>query len=116
VLGGVCTLFYPPLPPPGVPEAIPGAFSSFLVNPARSRPAQIAFGLPVADRVEARVYDLSGRLVRSLAHRRFPAGWHTLTWDGMNDSGERMQRGIYFTRIQLENGTTETKKLTLLAP
>ena len=63
----------------------------------------------------ARVYDVSGRLVRTLADRNFEAGPHTLTWDGTDDHGRQMERGVYFTQVRYASTRfTDAKKLTVL--
>jgi len=51
--------------------------------------------------VEIVVYDLGGRIVRSLANGAwFTAGEHTLSWDGRCDSGASSSAGVYFVRAQ----------------
>jgi hypothetical protein len=114
-LGVPCTLF-PSIIWPGVDDSPAGTdFASFGGNPARSGTVGIRFGLAADDRVEAKVFDVSGRLVRLLADRRFAAGEHVLRWDGNDDAGARVPGGVYFTRIRfLARGFSETKKLTLL--
>ena len=73
------------------------------------------FGLARADRVTARIYDVSGRLVRTLADRDFAPGDYRLVWDGSDDRGRSMPRGVYFTEIHYaRTGFRETKKLTVL--
>src|SRR5258705_899569 len=59
--------------------------------------ANVHFGLAKADRVTARVFDVSGRLVRTLADRNFQAGEYHLYWDGTDAGGPQMERGGYFT-------------------
>jgi len=77
--------------------------------------ARIRFGLAKADRVEIKVFDVSGRLVRSLADRLFPAGEHTVQWDGGDDAGRRAPRGVYFTQVRYQNSKfAAAKKLTVL--
>jgi len=65
-------------------------------------------------RVELAVYDVSGRLVRTLADHRCDAGsLHQVVWDGTGDGGERLPSGVYLLRLL--NGTSaETRKLVLL--
>ena len=72
-------------------------------------------GLATADRVMARIYDVSGRLVRTLADRNFTPGNYRLEWDGTDDSGRQMQRGVYFTQVKYaRTHFTDAKKLTVL--
>jgi hypothetical protein len=77
--------------------------------------ATVHFGLAKSDRVEVKVYDVTGRLVRSLADRTFQAGEHSLTWDGTSDQGRVVPRGVYFTQVKFINsGFTDAKKVTVL--
>jgi hypothetical protein len=77
--------------------------------------ATVHFGLAKSDRVEVKVYDVTGRLVRTLADRSFQAGEHSLTWDGTNDQGQVVARGVYFTQVKYLNSRfVDAKKLTVL--
>lgn len=67
-------------------------------NPFIGR-ARIAFSLVEAARVELRVYDLSGRLVRRLQGARLEAGEQAFDWDGRTDAGDAAPAGIYFVRL-----------------
>ena len=67
-----------------------------------------------ADRVEAKLYDVSGRLVRTLAERNFPAGEHHLTWDGRDDDGRLLARGVYFARVRFASRGFESVKHVIL--
>ena len=90
-------------------------FMSLRNNPLVTGEAAVEFGLAKADRVEVRVFDVSGRRVRTLADRRFTAGRHTLTWDGADDQGRQVPRGVYFTQARyVDRGVTEARKLTVL--
>ena len=42
---------------------------------------------------------MRGRLVRRLAARDFPAGAHTLHWDGRDAHGHMAARGVYLVRV-----------------
>src|SRR5262249_27537368 len=64
----------------------------------RSAPAAVRLGIAHAGRVQVRVYDIAGRQVRTLADRVFPAGEATLAWDGTDDEGQKLARGVYFVR------------------
>jgi hypothetical protein len=90
-------------------------FVSVRNNPMLTGRANVHFGLAKADRVTARVFDVSGRLVRTLADRNFPAGEYDLYWDGTDDGGRQMERGVYFTQVKYaRNHFTDAKKLTVL--
>jgi hypothetical protein len=77
--------------------------------------ATVSFSLARADRVEAKVYDVAGRLVRTLADREFEAGPRKLTWDGTDDHGRQLARGVYFTAVRyVRGGFHGERKLTIL--
>jgi hypothetical protein len=89
-----------------VPNADGGAFSDFAGignNPLRQGSAVIHMTLAQADRVTVKIYDVSGRLVRTLANGQlFSAGRVDpgLTWDGLDDAGRRVGRGVYFAHVR----------------
>ena len=78
-------------------------------NPSRDG-AAIAFSLAVQGRAVVSVYAPSGRLVRTVANREFPAGTHATTWDGRNSNGELAASGIYLVRLDA-SGETRSRKL-----
>lgn len=60
----------------------------------------VAFELTAPGRVSVKVFDVSGRLVKTLADNSFADGAHELHWDGFDDRGARVASGIYFIRIE----------------
>jgi hypothetical protein len=62
------------------------------------RPSTVHLGIAQAGRVQVHVYDVAGRRVRLLADRVFPAGEQKVVWDGTDDGGRRVGRGVYFVR------------------
>jgi hypothetical protein len=89
-------------------------FASLWNNPLRSGFASFHFGLAKTDRAEIRVYDVGGRLMRTLANRVFPAGEHTLFWDGVDDNGRAVARGVYFARVRYAGGFESAKRIVVL--
>lgn len=67
-------------------------------NPSRAA-AGVRYGLPRAANVNLGVFDLSGRLVRTLVQARTAPGWHELRWDGNDAAGRRAAAGVYFLRL-----------------
>jgi len=45
------------------------------------------------------VYDVNGRLVRSVFDEWAEAGRHEVTWNGVTDQGARVASGIYYIRM-----------------
>jgi len=90
-------------------------FMSLRNNPVQSGNAAVDFGLAKAERVKIQIFDVSGRLVRTLADRAFAAGAHRLTWDGSDNAGKVVARGVYFVRSQhADSRFTGQSKLIVL--
>jgi hypothetical protein len=95
------------------------AFVNFLnlksSNPMKSGQARIAFGLAKTDRVRINVYDVTGRLMKTVADRAFLGGQeHVVIWDGTNETGERVKSGVYFYQLKTPTWTSQ-RKLAVLA-
>lgn len=74
----------------------------------------IRFGLPEQARVDLRVYDVAGHLVRTIiAGDATEAGWHEATWNGLDDRGRRAEAGVYFYRLDA-GAFSETRRMTLV--
>jgi hypothetical protein len=58
--------------------------------------------LTKAGDVKVRIFDLAGRLVKSLQNERLGSGRYTLSWDGTDDQGKSVQPGIYLLQIAVE--------------
>jgi flagellar hook assembly protein FlgD len=60
------------------------------------------------------LFDVSGRLVRTLVEeRRLPAGRRETAWDGRGDDGRPAASGIYFYRMRAD-GFRETRRVVLV--
>lgn len=59
------------------------------------------------------VHDLLGRRVRVLARARYPAGRTTIAWDGADDSGRRVQSGIYFATLSCASWRSSVRAVVL---
>jgi len=77
------------------------------------KPAGDRDALPRAQPVSLRVYDASGRLVRTLLSETRDEGRHEVVWDGTDDRGQRAASGSYLYRLQTPERSL-TRKLTLV--
>jgi hypothetical protein len=66
--------------------------------------SKVYLGISKSGRVQVNVYDVAGRKVRLLADRNFEAGEQTLVWDGTDDNGRKVARGVYFVRSSTQEG------------
>jgi hypothetical protein len=96
------TLDVHPLPASGVSDKLLEPSALTLSAPAPSPSADgtsFAFTLAEPMRIDLAVYDVGGRLVRSILAEDLPAGTYRESWDGRSDAGEEVASGVYFVRL-----------------
>ncbi|MCB2230276.1 FG-GAP repeat protein [bacterium] len=59
----------------------------------------IAFQLPVKSHVEIDVFNVLGRRVTTIVSAEFPAGSHSVVWDGTDAAGDDVASGVYVYRL-----------------
>ena len=106
----ICTT--QPLGVDGPAPTLAFALAQAAPNPFRTATA-IGFALPQPGRVSLRIYDLTGRLVRTLQNGPLAAGRHVRVWDRRGDGGGLMRSGVYFSRLE-SNGQVLSHKLVMI--
>jgi len=99
--------------PLDVDEAVPSdavRFLSAMPNPFSARVEFRALGALIDESATLSIYDLSGRLVRSI---EMAVGTGLALWDGVGTAGSPMPAGTYFVKI-VSGAGTETTRLTLI--
>ncbi len=71
---------------------------------------RISFLLKEAGSVNLTVYNLNGQEIRSLVTKQLPAGTHSCSWDGRNNSGKVVPTGTYLYTLRV-NGFEVTRKM-----
>lgn len=72
--------------------------------------AVLRVDMPSAGNLNVFVMTLDGNIVRRLAHGRVTEGTHYYRWDGTNNAGNAVARGLYFVRVT-GPGIDETRKV-----
>jgi uncharacterized protein DUF4331/flagellar hook capping protein FlgD len=85
---------------------------SFVGGNPSSR-ALLRYTLAAPARVALRVYDLQGRVVRTLVDQDAAAGSFQTEWDGYGDDGSRAGKGVYFARFTTSGQLVDAKKIVL---
>ncbi|HEX5130965.1 MAG TPA: FlgD immunoglobulin-like domain containing protein [Candidatus Krumholzibacteria bacterium] len=93
-----------PRPVTALEQNVPNPF-----NPATT----IAYTLAERGAVVVAIYDVSGAVVARLDDGERPPGRHTLAWDGLDASGQRVASGVYFYRLE-GAAQTEARKMLLV--
>ncbi|MFH0777524.1 MAG: LamG-like jellyroll fold domain-containing protein [Candidatus Eisenbacteria bacterium] len=96
-------------PVPGVPGF---ALSQNYPNPFNPV-THVEFNLDQPADVSLRVYDLTGKTVRTLVARHLTPGRHVAVWEGQDESGKPAASGIYVYRLEAA-GKVATRKMVLL--
>ncbi|MCU7501237.1 MAG: T9SS type A sorting domain-containing protein [Ignavibacteria bacterium] len=73
----------------------------------------IRYALPTGTDVKVAVYDITGKHVAELVNNYQNAGTYNVTWNGMNELGEKVSSGIYFCHIKA-GSFEKTMKMNLL--
>jgi len=73
----------------------------------------LSFSLARAGHVRLSVYDLAGRLVRTLVDGEHEAGTHRVVWNGTDATGRAVGAGVYFVRVETPQGS-DTRKIALI--
>jgi len=98
----------PPIPYTDDGELYPPKPNPF--NPA----TEISFYHAEPGRVSLGIYDVNGKLVKSIySNEHLGTGLHTTVWDGKSNTGLNVVSGIYFVNIRMED-CSQTRKLILL--
>ncbi|RPJ48527.1 MAG: T9SS C-terminal target domain-containing protein [Candidatus Latescibacterota bacterium] len=70
---------------------------------------KISYELDAATEAELRVFDSSGRLVRTLVSGQQDAGEYSIVWDGTSDDGRSLASGVYFYELSTDRGRESRK-------
>ncbi len=73
----------------------------------------ISFELPVSGHASIEIFDVRGRLVRTLVNAMMPPGSKSVKWDGEDSHGRTVPSGVYFYRLTAGDKSL-TKKMVLL--
>jgi hypothetical protein len=73
----------------------------------------IAFRVPQPTKVSLKLYDVQGRLIRTLVDGARPAGMHPIVWDGRSNTGHSVASGVYYYRLKTP-GYEKSRKLVLV--
>ena len=74
---------------------------------------EIHYDLRLDQRVQVTIYDLNGRLVKTVLNEHQSHGHHSLTWHGTDDLGNPLASGIYLVQLVTAE-ETHSRKLMLI--
>ncbi|MCK4510367.1 hypothetical protein KAW64_01440, partial [bacterium] len=81
-----------------------GVIEGLALRPCRPSPfaggTRIDFHLPERSRATVRIYDVAGRLVKTVCDAVADPGWNQVEWDGTNEGGNHVASGVYFVSAE----------------
>jgi hypothetical protein len=90
-------------------SVIPSEYRLFDAYPNPFNPeTKISFQLPKIEFVKLEIFDITGKLIKTLLKKSLNSGKYSISWNAANKSS-----GVYFYRLTA-GGFTGTKKLILL--
>jgi len=69
----------------------------------------ITFELKEKSKVNIGIFNIDGQLIKSMNEAVFPVGEHTVQWDGISITGEKVNSGIYFCELINDSGRVVEK-------
>lgn len=63
--------------------------------------------------VELEIYDVTGRMVKTLVNENLAAGSYTVQWNATNNAGQKVGSGLYFYKIQAGE-LTQVRRMMLI--
>lgn len=72
------------------------------------------FRINAKSTITIRIYDMQGNIIKTLINGYYPEGYYNLTWNGDNESGNRILPGVYFYKVSTGNRTLQTDKIVLI--
>jgi hypothetical protein len=95
-------------------DLIPEVFALHQNYPNPFNPTtQIRYDLPEDANVNITIYDIMGRVVRTMVNTQQNAGFKSIQWNAANNLGEPVSAGMYIYMIQAGE-FRQTKKMVLL--
>lgn len=71
------------------------------------------FRLPENAEVDLKIFDMSGRLIRTLVDGQLDTHFYQIHWDGKDQSGHEASQGVYISTLRID-GILTTRKLVLV--
>jgi hypothetical protein len=91
-----------------------GNTNTIIISPNPfSNSTTISFTLPQTQKASVIIYDMAGRVRKTLANTQLQQGTHQLIWNAKDEKGNAVVAGIYVLRMQAGN-YAETKKLIVV--
>jgi len=74
---------------------------------------KIDFAVPRNSHVSIKIYDITGREIKSLVNQKMTPGRYSVDWTGVDNNGQRIASGVYLYRF-VAGGNVIVKKMVMI--
>lgn len=98
----------------GLLTNVPANYELAQNHPNPFNPAtEIRYALPEKTQLSLKIYDISGKLIKTLKDDIQDAGYHSVIWNGNDEAGNAVSSGIYIYRLESDN-YRQSKRMIML--
>ncbi len=80
-------------------------------NPFSKGSTTIKYQLPDKCNVTLTIFDVSGRMIKTLVNDYKNSGWHSAKWNGQDNDGKSVRSGVYFYKLESNNFSVSKRLL-----
>jgi hypothetical protein len=73
----------------------------------------IGFSLPEATHASLLIYDIQGRIVKTLVNEKMQSGYHSIVWNGEDEYDRRVPSGVYLSQIVTDMERSTSRMILL---
>jgi len=94
--------------------SLPFSFEVYQNYPNPFNPTtSLSYQLPEDGKVEVIIYDMMGKLIKTLVNEKQSSGQNLITWNATNNSGNQVSAGLYIYTVKTSNHR-QSKKMLLV--
>ncbi|MFA5032120.1 MAG: FlgD immunoglobulin-like domain containing protein [bacterium] len=82
-------------------------------NPVINR-SVVSYTIKENSKVSLKIYDIAGKEVKTIANGIETAGTKKIEWNARDNVGKKINSGVYFCKMQINNKEVATKSLIIL--
>jgi len=110
IKGGYETIYSSREGTQSTPDAqIPLSYAFAIFPNPFTRTTGINYALPHQTQVDIKIFDVSGRLVKTVVSDNLESGYYQDTWSGGDDMGRRLTAGVYFIHMTTDDYKSHNK-------
>ncbi|MGB3477661.1 MAG: S8 family serine peptidase [bacterium] len=74
-----------------------------------AKQTRVDYAIPKPTSVEVKIYDVTGKLVKTLMNKKLEPGYYQIDWYGKDNIGRKVAAGVYFIRMNAQGFESQQK-------